>query len=418
MTVSFIRYTLLLTGCLWLGACGTLTPESADYKRERIEVDRAMASGHLDMITVFDKRRDQDVTGEGFANFRIPALAVSNEGTLLAFAEGRRVRSDHTKGPLVLRRSEDSGQSWGPLQLIVQHGHDSLNNPSPIVLLSGRILVVYQRFPENFHSRAISHEGVEFVIPGLAGEGVQTNHLIYSDDDGLTWSAPQDITAQTKRTAPVMANFTGPGPSLVLQNGPHAGRILLPSCDFTGEGRKRVFSSYATYSDDNGKSWQLGQHADNPANISADETQMVELAGGNLLMTVRARGQRMLAYSDDGGETFTPLQAQLDLPDSGAMGSVVRWHDPELGEVLLHSLSTARIKGRRSRGAIYMSTDEGHNWPAHRVYHPGSFDYSSIAVLPNGGIGVLGEFEWGVEGKFNEVRFLRIDPQWLLEPLR
>lgn len=370
------------------------------------------------MVTVFDKRRDLDDNGEDFANFRIPALAVTNKGTLLAFVEGRRVRSDHNKGPLVLRRSEDGGRNWLPLQLIVQHGDDSLNNPTPVVLSSGRILVIYQRFPENFHSRALSHEGVDIVRPGLTGEGVQTNHLIYSDDDGLTWSSPVDITAQTKRPAPVMVNFSGPGPGLVLQEGPYAGRILLPSCDFTGQGSKRVFSSYATYSDDDGTSWHLSQHADNPAGVSADETQMVELEGGNVMMTVRARGNRLLAYSEDGGESFSPLVVQKDLPDSGAMGSVVRWQDPKLGNVLLHSLSTTRINGRRSRGSVYMSTNEGHSWPAHRVYHPGSFDYSSIALLPNGGIGILGEFDWGVDGKFNEVRFLRIDPQWLLEPLR
>ncbi|GAB5451183.1 MAG: sialidase family protein [Halioglobus sp.] len=418
MAVQLIRISLVLSAFLWLTACGSFPSDSASYKKEQREVERAIAGGQLKMITVFDKRRDLDASGEGFANFRIPALSVSQQGTLLAFVEGRRVRSDHNKGPLVLRRSEDGGKSWGPLQLIVQHGQDSLNNPTPVVLPSGRILVVYQRFPEDFHSRALPHERVAMVRPGLDGDGVQTNHLIYSDDDGVTWSEPLDITAQSKRPAPVMANFSGPGPGLRLQEGPNAGRILLPSCDFTGEGKGREFRSYATYSDDDGITWLMGQQAENPASISADETQLVELKGGKLLMTVRARGQRMLAYSNDGGETFTPLKIQMDLPDSGAMGSAARLQDSALGDVLLHSLSTTRINGRRSRGAVYMSTDEGYNWQGHRVYHPGSFDYSSIALLPDGDIGILGEFDWGVEGKFNEVRFVRVDPQWLLEPLR
>ena len=82
------------------------------------------------------------------------------------------------------------------------------------------------------------------------------------------------------------------------------------------------------------------------------------------------------------------------------------------------TVSSTRINNRRSRGAIYLSADNGASWPAHRVYHAGSFDYSSIALLPDGTIGVLAETDWGVEGRFNQIRFVRIEPEWLLQPLR
>jgi hypothetical protein len=61
---------------------------------------------------------------------------------------------------------------------------------------------------------------------------VQINHLITSDDNDKTWSAPIDITAKTKRLAPVNANFTGSGPALVMTKGEYARRIIVPSCDF------------------------------------------------------------------------------------------------------------------------------------------------------------------------------------------
>ena len=196
-------------------------------------------------------------TEEAYANVRIPALAVSKEGTLLAFAEGRRVQSDHNKGPLVLRRSEDGGRTWNEIQVIAEHGNDSLNNPTPVVLANGRILVVYQCFRETFHSRAIPKEDVQMAPAGLEGEEVQRNYIVYSDDDGVSWSAPRDITAQIKRPAPIICNFTGPGPGLVMKHGGHAGRIILPSCDFEIVDGKRVFRSYVTWSDDNGETWQI-----------------------------------------------------------------------------------------------------------------------------------------------------------------
>lgn len=393
----------------FLGSC-SLLPVSQGDKDEQQFVAQAFEDKNLSEVMVFNKNK----VGQGYKNFRIPALAVSKQGTLLAFAEGRIIRSDHTKGPLVLRRSSDGGKTWGELQEIARHGSDSLNNPSPVILDDGTILIIYDRFPENYHSRALSHEGVGFVNPGHSGIGVQTNHVISSTDDGKTWSAPIDITAQTKRLAPVNANFTGPGPATLLKIGKYAGRIVMPSCDFVGEGSDRKFSSYTTYSDDNGKTWKLGEHAQNAPQMNANETQMVELDDGRLLMTVRAKGNRYLAYSNNGGETWTQLTKQKDLPDSGAMGSVINYQLGNNKSVLLHSVSSKRINNRRSRGAVYASFDNGQSWPMHKVYHAGSYDYSSIAQLPNGDIGILGEFDWGVDGKFNDIRFMRINKAWLL----
>jgi len=301
-----------------------------------------------------------------------------------------------------------------PLQVIVQHGRDSLNNPVPVILENGDILVLYQRFPEGFHSREIPAENVKFVEPGLKGTGVQTNHLIVSSDDGLTWSDPIDITDTSKRPAPVYASFFGPGPGLVLSIGKYAGRIVVPSCDFLGTDENRVFRSYSTYSNDGGTTWSIGEFATNPEGFSANETQIVELADGRLMMNVRSVGNRYLAYSSDGGETWSDLKAQADLPDSGAMGSVIRYDLDGKTNVLLHSGATVRIDRRRYRGAIYASYDSGESWPIHRVYHPGSYDYSSISLLPDGDVGVLGEFDFGVRGRFNDIRFVRIDVEWLL----
>ncbi len=50
---------------------------------------------------------------DGYHTYRIPSLLLSPGGTLLAFCEGRRnSRDDHGDIDLVLKRSEDGGNTW------------------------------------------------------------------------------------------------------------------------------------------------------------------------------------------------------------------------------------------------------------------------------------------------------------------
>ena len=71
---------------------------------------------------------------EGYHTFRIPALIVTTQGTLLAFAEGRKAgRSDAGEIDLVLKRSVDNGSTWQPLQVVVTEQGMTCGNPCPVV---------------------------------------------------------------------------------------------------------------------------------------------------------------------------------------------------------------------------------------------------------------------------------------------
>ena len=64
-------------------------------------------------VTVFKAGQD------GYHTYRIPVIVRAKNGDLLAFAEGRKNgRDDHGDIDIVLKRSSDSGQTWGPLQLV------------------------------------------------------------------------------------------------------------------------------------------------------------------------------------------------------------------------------------------------------------------------------------------------------------
>ena len=67
----------------------------------------------LEQTDVFVSGRD------GYHTYRIPAIVVTKQGTVLAFCEGRKTsRSDHGDVDLILRRSADGGRTWSPTQLV------------------------------------------------------------------------------------------------------------------------------------------------------------------------------------------------------------------------------------------------------------------------------------------------------------
>ena len=90
---------------------------------------------------------DTDTTGASYACYRIPSLARTKSGALIAFAEGRRGScSDQGDVRIVSRSSTDNGATWGPIvQVKSEKGH-TIGNPSPITDEStGTIWLLYAR---------------------------------------------------------------------------------------------------------------------------------------------------------------------------------------------------------------------------------------------------------------------------------
>lgn len=336
---------------------------------------------------------------EDFAVYRIPALVASRRGTLLAFAEGRRTQGDQSQNQIVLKRSTDRGASWRPLQRIAADGASSLNNPQALVVgRSGRVLLMYQRYPPG------RREGN--VVPGLTGTNVCTSWLMHSDDEGATWSAPRDLTAQLKRaTATSLAS--GPGIGIELRRGPHAGRLVMPFNEGPA-GRWRVF---AAYSDDGGATWQPGEPAPEAGQGHGNEVQMAELGDGAVLLNARNQGGarlRKVAVSRDGGATWAPLQDDPQLPEPVCQASLLR--HPNTGaaaqDVLL--FCNPASQHARTNGVVRLSRDEGRTWPVSRVVYPGSFAYSCMASLPDGSVGLLFERD-----HCRRIAFCRFNLVWL-----
>ncbi|MEM9325020.1 MAG: sialidase family protein, partial [Bacteroidota bacterium] len=122
-------------------------------------------------------------------NYRIPALIVTKDNTLLAFAEGREA-GDAGDIDLLVRRSEDNGNSWSDQIVVWDQGTNSCGNPCPVIdERTGRIVLL---MTWNLGSDA------EGDIIRKQGDSTRVPYVTYSDDDGLTWSTPKSLYQKGK----------------------------------------------------------------------------------------------------------------------------------------------------------------------------------------------------------------------------
>jgi sialidase-1 len=334
-----------------------------------------------------------DVFSQGdatYPNIRIPAVVVTGNGVVLAFAEGRQ-GGDHSENDIIVRRSTDGGRTWGPVQVIAAMGGDSLNDPCAVALDNGRVLLLYQRYPQGFHTRKMSH--TKRADLGYDGPRNTQTFLTYSDDDGKTWAEPEDVTRTFRREDAISVG--SPGIGIQLKSEKYKGRIVFPLYEvMPEEGGDRYWNNCAAYSDDGGKSWTLGQRVDqNAVEGTANEAQIVELADGRILMNARNtvdKPCRKVAVSKDGGETWSPMREDCGLVAPRCMGSIIACPDPA-GDGQLVLVSLPNTTDSRSNGTIFISRDGGETWPQKRVIYPEYFGYSCLTVLPDGRIGCLFE---------------------------
>ena len=371
-----------------------------------------------------DLIRDVFVAGQdNFKSYRIPSIIRTGEGVLLAFAEARNELNDHAQNKIVLKRSEDDGDSWDKLRIIGDAGKDSLNNPLVVqVADTGKIILMYQYYPFTAVEEVIdpdqwkSHEGQDFppniheavVREGLEGNKICRTFLIASEDDGITWSLPTDITGGVKRPVDVTNYAGGPGIGIQMRKGIYKGRLIMPY----SQGPWSDMKVYAVYSDDGGDTWTYGETAPNVLDGMPNEVQMAELSDGSILLNARPfRGKpyRMVSISRDGGETWSELIYDANLEDPGCQGSILSLTPgPEQKGHLLFS-NPADIK-KRINGTIRLSDDDGRSWKYSRSIYKGSFAYSCMAKLAEKEFAVLFE-----RNEYTRISFYRLDIRSLFD---
>lgn len=370
-----------------------LTVVGGDHRSAQAEQTVTLAGqpNPLRPVAVFANGQD------GYACFRIPAIVRATNGDLLAFAEGRVEScsdSTHTVRA-VLRRSRDNGQTWTPLQVIGRHVVDgderAAQNVSPVVeATTRRVIVLYNGLA-----------GSEWEL--ARGEGRSHIYQVTSDDHGVTWSAPVDVSAQVHRPEPPdrwQVQRPTLGHAIQLRHPARSGRLLHAGMFSYAD--KSVFASrnYLFWSDDGGANWQIGGVVPRDG---LNEATLVELENGDVLINSRAydderpAGRRAVttAHFDGDDVRFEPTQLDPALVDSAVQASTLRlsWADEGASRILF--ANPAHPQARLGL-TVRMSTDDGQTWPVARVVDPGPSAYSDMVVQADGRVGVL--YERGNQG--------------------
>jgi sialidase-1 len=321
---------------------------------------------------------------EGYSNYRIPSIITTKDGSLLTFCEARKdSRGDSGNIDLVAKRSTDNGMTWSSPIVVWDAGDETAGNPCPVVdQRTGRIINILCWNLATDHGRDLH-----------AGTSVDTRRVYqtHSDDDGLSWSEPKDITSMVKDP-----NWwwyaTGPGIGIQLEKGAHKNRLVIPA-NHTVEG---YYGAHTLFSDDGGETWSVS----NIIKPTVNESQVIELSDGRLMMNMRTQGHsettrpytgyRSIAFSTNGGASWTKPRFDKNLGDPICQASILRYDENRI----LFSNPNPPIsldRGPRERMTVRMSSNDGKTWPHELLIYDGPSAYSSLTKIPDGNVALFYE---------------------------
>ncbi|WP_246228492.1 sialidase family protein [Paraflavitalea devenefica] len=349
--------------------------------------------------------------------YRIPGLATAKDGSLLAVYDVRRESARDLQGhiDIGINRSTDGGNTWLPLQIVLDRGTWG-GLPEKFNGVSDACILVDKNTGHIFIAGLWMHGVLNAQgkwIEGLNEDSTAWNHqwrdkgsqqgfevkqtsqflVVKSEDNGKTWSQPVNLTRMCKQEdwwlwAPA------PGAGITLRDG----TLVFPT---QGREKGKAFSNI-TYSKDGGKTWTTSKPA---VSISTTENMAVELSDGSIMLNMRSNKNkndtgstngRAIAVTKDLGNTWIEHATSGGaLPEPVCMASIIRHDYVEKGKkksVLL--FSNPDSKTVRHRMTVKVSYDDGKTWSATKkilLDEGKSRGYSCLTSIDNNTIGILYE---------------------------
>ena len=311
----------------------------------------------------------------------LTTITVAKDGSVLVFRDRRE------KGVIEVHRSEDGGKSWAkPVTVgeLVEIEGDTFDDG---------------RYDDMHYGRSVLGNVVVDQSTGdvmVFTTSMKPAQILYrSKDHGKTWKR-EDIVIKPDANGWLTCTMASSEPGITLRYGEKKGRLLMPCRVFVGylnkgENRKYYTEHYsnALYSDDHGRTWQPS--APFPE-TGTGESGLVELSDGRIYYNSRTHtrpGNRRIAWSEDGGQSWGEASESKALPDGppdvyGCKAGLIRL--PVNGKDILvysspkdHTAAEDHLKSR-DEIAIRVSFDGARTWPVKRVVTGGPGGYSWLAA--------------------------------------
>lgn len=220
----------------------------------------------------------------GYMVYRVPAITVTNKGTVLVCYECRH-GSDWSAMDMVIRRSDDGGKTWSERYFIAK-GNEINAIHNGIFFVNGDVVhfLYHKNYRELFH--------------------------VKSFDDGLSWSEPRDISSaytDLRKQYNWTVIAAGPGHGLVTSKG----RMVVPV--WVAANKKDITSHHPSvvttlFSDDQGESWQCGEIIWGDKDfVDPNESVLAELSDGTIMINCRhetKNNMRKIGFSPDGVQNW------------------------------------------------------------------------------------------------------------------
>lgn len=356
---------------------------------------------------------------DGVDNCRIPGLAITKKGTIIAIYDARRDLDRDLQGDIDIcyNRSTDGGRTWSPMMVAMDMGEWG-GLPQKFNGVSDPCILVDENTNDIYISACWMHGVIDretgVWVEGLTEDSNNWNHqwskngslpgydvrqssqwmVVKSTDDGLTWSEPENHTKEVKPEAYCLT-INSPGAGITLEDG---------TLVFPGQGRREDASAFSTLivSEDGGKTWRSGTPVFD-SSVHSNESMCVQLADGSIMLNMRSsknRGNheengRLVAVTRDLGQTWEvhPTSGHV-LTEPTCQASVLKhiYKMADGSEKELLFFFNPDDPDKRVHHSIRCSLDEGMTWPSILELDEGlGAGYSCMISVDNETIGVLYE---------------------------
>ncbi len=304
----------------------------------------------------------------------------NSEGDFIRLEDGRILyiythftagAGDHAAAHLAARQSSDGGKTWTDRDEVVipNEGKWNIMSVSLLRLASGKIALFYARKNSLDDCRPV---------------------MRVSTDEARTWSDP--VECITDQIGYYVLN--NDRVVQLRQVGPYQGRLILPVSlhnlpgwekpDWKGE-------VMCYFSDDEGRTWRrsrsrLKARTGDARQWITQEPGIVELRDGRLMLFCRSNaGSQLVAWSDDGGDTWSELKpSSLKSPVSPATIERIPGTDVLVAVWNDHRQIAPAYRGKRTPLSIAVSRDEGKTWSRSKTLFDsvhGWYCYTALLVV-------------------------------------